>query len=93
MRGYSMDREHYLLRLRKIEGQVRGLQKMIEQDEYCIDVLTQLASVTAALQSVAMGLVDEHLRHCVMKACTAGEVEREAKLVEAMRAVERLVRA
>ncbi|HZQ87635.1 MAG TPA: metal-sensitive transcriptional regulator [Acidimicrobiales bacterium] len=93
MRGYTMNRENYLLRLRKIEGQVRGLQKMIESDEYCIDVLTQLSSVTAALQGVAIGLVDEHLRHCVMQASNGDSGERDAKLTEAVRAVERLVRS
>jgi len=91
MRGYTMNRTDYLNRLRRIEGQVRGLQKMIENDEYCIDVLTQLSSVTAALQSVAVGLVDEHLRHCVMEAAST-ESERDDKLTEAIRAVERLVR-
>ena len=93
MRGYTMNRTDYLNRLRRIEGQVRGLQKMIESDEYCIDVITQLSSVTAALQGVAIGLVDEHLRHCVMQAGLEGEDERDAKLDEAIRAVERLVRS
>ena len=92
MRGYTMNRTDYLNRLRRIEGQVRGLQRMIENDEYCIDVLTQLSSVTAALQGVAIGLVDEHLRHCVMQASLEGSDERDAKLGEAVRAVERLVR-
>ena len=93
MRGYTMNRTDYVNRLRKIEGQVRGLQRMIENDEYCIDVLTQLSSVTAALQGVAIGLVDEHLRHCVMEAADASEAERDDKLTEAVRAVERLVRS
>jgi CsoR family transcriptional regulator, copper-sensing transcriptional repressor len=93
MRGYTMNRTDYLNRLRKIEGQVRGLQRMIENDEYCIDVLTQVSSVTAALQGVAIGLVDEHLRHCVMQAADANETERDEKLTEAVRAVERLVRS
>ena len=93
MRGYSMNRTDYLNRLRRIEGQVRGLQKMIESDEYCIDVLTQLSSVTAALQGVAIGLVDEHLRHCVMRAADTSAAERDDKLTEAVRAVERLVRS
>jgi CsoR family transcriptional regulator, copper-sensing transcriptional repressor len=70
MRGYTINRDDFLLRLRRTEGQVRGLQCMIEADEYCIDVLTQVSSVTAALQSVAAGLVDEHLRHCVGQAAT-----------------------
>jgi len=88
-----MNRAEYLNRLRRIEGQVRGLQRMIEADEYCIDVLTQLSSVTAALQGVAVGLVDEHLRHCVMQAAEASDDERDEKLSEAVRAVERLVRS
>ncbi|HEX4980648.1 MAG TPA: metal-sensitive transcriptional regulator [Ilumatobacteraceae bacterium] len=94
MRGYTINRDDFLLRLRRIEGQVRGLQRMIETDEYCIDVLTQLSSVTAALQSVAVGLVDEHLRHCVMEAATRGDdEERDAKLTEAVHAISRLVRS
>ncbi len=94
MRGYTMNRDNYLLRLRRIEGQVRGLQRMIEADEYCIDVLTQLSSVTAALQSVAIGLVDEHLRHCVLQAAAHGDDgERDAKLTEAVQAISRLVRS
>ena len=93
MRGYTMNRTDYLNRLRRIEGQVRGLQRMIEHDEYCIDVLTQLSSVTAALQGVGIGLVDEHLRHCVMQAALDDDDERDGKLTEAVRAVERLVRS
>ena len=94
MRGYTIHRDDYTLRLRRIEGQVRGLQRMIESDEYCIDILTQLASVTAALQSVGIGLVDEHLRHCVVDAATRGDdAVRDAKLAEAVQAVSRLVRS
>jgi DNA-binding FrmR family transcriptional regulator len=93
MRGYTMNRTDYLNRLRRIEGQVRGLQRMIENDEYCIDVLNQVSSVTAALQGVAIGLVDEHLRHCVMHACATSDSDRDEKLTEAVRAVERLVRS
>ena len=93
MRGDTMNQTDDLNRLRRIEGQVRGLQRMIENDEYCIDILTQLSSVTAALQGVAVGLVDEHLRHCVMQAAATGDAERNDKLTEAVRAVERLVRS
>ncbi len=94
MRGYTINRDDFLLRLRRIEGQVRGVQRMIETDEYCIDVLTQLSAVTAALQSVAIGLVDEHLRHCVMQAAIRGDDdERDAKITEAVQAVSRLVRS
>ena len=93
MRGYTMNRDDHVNRLQRIEGQVRGLKRMIENDEYCIDVLTQISSVTAALQGVGIGLVDEHLRHCVMDAATEGDAQRDAKITEAVRAVERLVRS
>ncbi len=93
MRAYTMNRNDYVHRLQRIEGQVRGLKRMIENNEYCIDVLTQISSVTAALQGVGIGLVDEHLRHCVMEAATEGGVQRDAKITEAIRAVERLVRS
>jgi CsoR family transcriptional regulator, copper-sensing transcriptional repressor len=90
MRGYTLDKDDYLLRLRKIEGQVRGLQRLVEDDTYCIDILTQIASVNAALQKVALGLVDQHLRHCVMDAVTASPEAGEHRLAEAILAVERL---
>lgn len=93
MRVYTIDKDASLARLRKIEGQVRGLQRMVEDGEACVDVLTQLASVRAALEAVAIGLVDGHLRRCVMAAADLGEDDREARLTEAVRAVERLVRA
>jgi DNA-binding FrmR family transcriptional regulator len=91
MRGYTIHKDDYLARLRKIEGQVRGLQRMVDDDRYCIDILTQLSSVTAALQAVAIGLVDEHLRTCVLDAASNGS--RDEKLAEAMGAVERLIRS
>ena len=78
-------------RLRKIEGQVRGLQRMIEDDTYCIDIITQVGSVTGALQSVALGLVNQHLRHCVAEAATVGH-DTTDQLLEATRAIERLLR-
>ncbi len=93
MVGYSENREQHLVRLRRIEGQVRGLQRMVEQDDYCIDVLTQIASVTKALQKVGLGLLDEHVHHCVMEAAGAGEAEGEAKVREAVDAVARLLRS
>lgn len=93
MHGYTLDKDDYLRRLRKIEGQVRGVQRMIDDDRYCIDVLTQLASVTAALQAVALGLVDQHLRHCVVQAVRDGGPVADAKLTEATAAVERLLRS
>ena len=72
MRGYTQDKDAYLKRLRRIEGQVRGLQRMVEEDVYCIDVLTQVSAVTRALQAVALGLLEEHLGHCVTEAVRAG---------------------
>ena len=93
MTGYSDNQNAYLVRLRKIEGQVRGLQRMVEQDAYCIDVLTQISSVNRSLQSVAVKLLDEHLHHCVADAVAAGGDEGSAKLDEASRAIERLVRS
>jgi DNA-binding FrmR family transcriptional regulator len=92
-RGYTLTKDQYLTRLRRIEGQVRGLQAMIEDDKYCVDVLTQISSVTKALQGVGLGLLDEHLRHCVTHAIHEGESEGEAKLDEAIVAIERLLRS
>ena len=93
MRGYTMNKADYLNRLRRIEGQVRGLQRMVDEDEYCIDVLTQIASVSKALQGVGLGLLDEHLRHCVRDAAAADSDSGDAKVHEAVQAVERLLRA
>lgn len=94
MRGYTMDKDDYLKRLRRIEGQVRGIQRMVDEDSYCIDVLTQISAVTKAIQSVGIGLLDEHVNHCVMEAARNGDdaVTRE-KVAEATRAIERLVRS
>ena len=92
-RGYSLARDDYRNRLRRIEGQVRGLQRMIEEDAYCIDVLTQIASVSKALQGVGLGLLDEHLRHCVRSAAEANPRQGDEKIEEAVAAVERLLRA
>lgn len=92
-RGYSITKDDYLKRLRRIEGQVRGLQGMIEDDKYCIDVLTQISAVNSALQSVALGLLDEHLGHCVTHAVAEGGDEAERKLAEASAAIARLVRS
>ena len=93
MAGYSGSKDDQLKRLRRIEGQVRGIAKMIEDDKYCIDVLTQVSAATKALQSVALGLLDEHLAHCVVDAARAGGVEQEIKLREASEAIARLVRS
>ena len=93
MRGYTMAKDDYLKRLRRIEGQVRGIQRMIDDDEYCIDVLTQISAVTKALQSVGIGLVEEHVNHCVLHAAEVGdEAATREKVAEATRAIERLVR-
>jgi CsoR family transcriptional regulator, copper-sensing transcriptional repressor len=94
MRGYTLEKDDYLKRLRRIEGQVRGLQRLIEEDTYCIDVLTQLSAVTKALESVAVGLLDEHVRHCVRDAALGDDVEHADQMVaEAMKAIERLVKS
>ena len=91
--GYSQEKENYAKRLRRIEGQVRGIAKMIEEDKYCIDVLTQISAVNSALQSVALSLLDEHLGHCVTQAVAEGGDEADAKLAEASAAIARLVRS
>ena len=94
MRGYSIGKDDYQARLRKIEGQVRGLQRLIDEDTYCIDVLTQISAVTKALQSVALGLLDEHVRHCVTHAEGRDGTESPDDMVnEAMTAFERLLRS
>jgi DNA-binding FrmR family transcriptional regulator len=90
MRGYTMDKDNYRRRLKRVEGQVRGLERMIEEDQYCIDVLTQISAVTSALRSISLGLLDEHVRHCVASA--EGE-ESEEKITEAITAVARIVRS
>jgi DNA-binding FrmR family transcriptional regulator len=92
-RGYTADKEVYLKRLRRIEGQIRGLQRMVSEDAYCIDVLTQVSAATKALQSVALGLLEEHLGHCVGHAVDHGEAAMEAKVKEASEAIARLVRS
>ncbi len=93
MPGYEMSKDQLLARLRRVEGQIRGLQQMVEADRYCVDVLTQISAVTKALQSVAVGLVDDHLRHCVADAVAAGGREAEHKLTEATAAIERLLKS
>ncbi len=93
MRGYTQEKDSYLKRLRRIEGQVRGLQGMVADDAYCIDVLTQVSAVTRALQAVALGLLEDHLGHCVAQAIEHGGPEADAKVREAADAVARLVRS
>ena len=91
--GYSDNKDAVSKRLRRIEGQVRGLQRMVDEDAYCIDVLTQVSAVTKALQSVAIELLDEHLSHCVADAVAAGGKEADDRIAEASAAVARLVRS
>ena len=91
--GYSEKKDNYAKRLRRIEGQVRGVAKMIDDEKYCIDILTQISAVNSALQSVALGLLDEHLNHCVSHAVAEGGADAEAKLAEASAAIARLVRS
>lgn len=92
--GYHADKQQLITRLRKVEGQVRGLQRMIDEDVYCIDVLTQIAAISKALQGVGVHLLDDHLQHCVAGAAASGDQERTQALVhEATAAVERLLRS
>ena len=93
MRGYTQDKDAYLKRLRRIEGQVRGLQRMVEDDTYCVDVLTQISAATRALQAVAIGLLEDHLGHCVAQAVAEGGDVAEQKVREASDAIARLVRS
>ena len=93
MRGYTADKVAVLKRLRRIEGQVRGLQRMVDEDTYCIDVLTQISAATRALESVALQLLAEHMNHCVRQAVASGEPDADAKMAEAAAAVARLVRS
>ena len=91
--GYLGTKASHLRRLRRIEGQVRGLQRQVESDTYCIDVLTQVSAATRALESFALGLLDEHLSHCVTQAVAKGGAEAEEKVREASAAIARLVRS
>jgi len=93
MYGYTPSKDDYLTRLRRIEGQVRGLQRMVEDDKYCIDILTQVSAATRALQSVALGLLEDHLAHCVAHAAAEGGEVAEAKIREASDAISRLVKS
>jgi DNA-binding FrmR family transcriptional regulator len=93
MVGYEKDKADIQRRLRRIEGQVRGLQRMVDEDAYCIEVLTQISAATKALQAVALSLLDDHLSHCVAEALMEGGEVAEAKVAEASAAVARLVRS
>lgn len=91
--GYITEKEKYLRRLKRIEGQARGIHKMVEEEKYCIDILTQVSAMTSALQAVAVGLLDEHLKHCVVDAARAGGPDADVKIKEATDAIARLVRS
>jgi DNA-binding FrmR family transcriptional regulator len=93
MHGYTYDKDRYINRLRRIEGQVRGLQRMVNEDSYCIDILTQIAAATKALQSVAVGLLEEHISHCVTEAVAEGGDSAATKVREASEAIARLVQS
>ncbi len=93
MYGYTSSKDDYLKRLRRIEGQIRGLQRMVDEDKYCIEILTQVSAATKALQSVALGLMEDHLGHCVAQATAEGGDVAAAKVREASDAIARLVRS
>ena len=92
--GYISDKDRYLARLKRIEGQARGIHRMIDEDTYCIDILTQISALTRAIQGVATGLLDDHLKHCVLDAAKQGDDDAaHAKIEEATEAIRRLVRS
>lgn len=91
--GYISEKDRYLARLKRIEGQARGIHRMIDEEAYCIDILTQISSITSALNNVALSLLDDHVRHCVTRAVQTGGPAAEEKLTEAADAIARLVRS
>ena len=91
--GYIHRKDDYLKRLRRIEGQARGLQRMVDEEKYCIDILTQVSAMTSALHSVSIGLLEEHMQHCVVDAARAGDDEAREKVEEAVSAISRLVKS
>ncbi|WP_149203469.1 metal-sensitive transcriptional regulator [Actinotalea subterranea] len=93
MAGYSGTKDDYLKRLRRVEGQVRGIARMVDEDTYCIDILTQVAAVTKALEAVSLGLLEDHLGHCVVDAARESDEAGQAKVREASDAIARLVRS
>ena len=93
MPGYTGSKDDYLKRLRRVEGQVRGVQKMVESDTYCIDVLTQVSAITKALQAVSLGLLEDHVAHCVVDAARESDEAAQTKIREASDAIARLVRS
>ena len=94
--GYNADsksKDRYLARLKRIEGQARGIHRMVDEEQYCIDILTQISALTKALEGVALGLLDDHLTHCVLDAAHAGGDDAQEKIAEASAAIARLVRS
>ncbi len=91
--GYISDKERYLARLKRIEGQARGIHRMVEEEKYCIDILTQVSAATKALQALALSLLDDHMAHCLVDAARQGGAEQEQKLKEASEAIARLVKS
>lgn len=91
--GYVNDKAKYLTRMKRIEGQARGVHRMIDEDVYCIDILTQISAMTSALENVALALLDDHLGHCVRQAAEAGGADADEKLAEASAAIARLVKS
>lgn len=91
--GYTEDKDAYLRRLGRIEGQIRGISRMVDEDKYCIDILTQISAVRSALQSVSVGLLEEHIGHCVLDAAKTSDEAGDAKVTEASNAIARLVKS
>ncbi|QPK81390.1 metal-sensitive transcriptional regulator [Schaalia sp. ZJ405] len=91
--GYSASTDRYVARLRRIEGQIRGIQRMIDGEEYCIDILTQVSAAQSALDSVAIGLLQDHMSHCIVDAAKKSDVDAQEKIEEATRAIARLVKS
>ncbi|GGG61598.1 hypothetical protein GCM10011374_25830 [Kocuria dechangensis] len=91
--GYISDKDRYLARLKRIEGQARGIARMVDEEQYCIDILTQISALTSALRNVGLGLLDDHMRHCVADAAQLGGEAADAKFKEASDAIARLVRS
>ena len=91
--GYISDKNRYLARLKRIEGQARGIHRMVEEEQYCIDILTQISALTSALERVALGLLDDHLKHCVVDAAKTDGADADIKIKEASDAIARLVRS
>jgi DNA-binding FrmR family transcriptional regulator len=91
--GYISDKDRYLARLKRIEGQARGIHRMVDEEQYCIDILTQISALTSALRNVGLGLLDDHMRHCVADAAQLGGEAADAKFKEATDAIARLMRS